>query len=299
VVGVVDLDVAAAATLVRRTPEARPFDDLVRCLDECAADVVHVCTPLGTHTQIARLAIERRCHVLVEKPLAPSLTETEELLAAARSAGVAVSPVHQFPFQRGVGRLLARHADLGELVRVVYRTSSAGGADRSTTARRALLAEIVPHAASLFSRFAAGFDPRALALVVGQEDLAVTGLHGGTYLEAFVTLRGRPPCNELQLTGTRASALADLFHGYAVADRGSASGRAKAVRPFIHGARQLAAATTNAVDRLAHVELAYPGLRELVRSFYLAVGVGSPPPIPEAEIVAAAVLFERAAAACA
>jgi predicted dehydrogenase len=298
IVAVVDTQLGAAEILAGRIGAAvRTFEDLAACLDRFAVDVVHVCTPPSGHTPLVLFAVERGCHVLVEKPLAPTLGETEAILDSARRRGVRVNPVHQFPFQNGVRRLLARTSELGELVRIVYRTSSAGGLGRSPSERHALLAEILPHPVSLFHRFMPGFDPLQLEVLVQAEDLRVAGRHGTTYLEAFITLRGRPPCNELQITGTRASALADLFHGYSILDRGAASGAGKLVRPFAFSGRQLVAATANGVQRAARLELAYPGLRELIHDFYASLATATAPPISDEEIVASAALAESAAAA--
>jgi hypothetical protein len=136
-----------------------------------------------------------------------------------------------------------------------------------------------------------------LEVLTQAEDLRVAARHGTTYLEAFISLRGRPPCNELQLTGTRASALADLFHGYSVIDRGAASGVGKLVRPFAFSSRQLVAATANGVQRAARLELAYPGLRELVRDFYTSLATTTAAPVSDEEIVASAALAEAAATA--
>ena len=194
VVAVVDTHLRAAAEVLagRIGVSARAFNDLAGCLDRCDVDVVHVCTPPNGHTSLVQLAAERGCHVLVEKPLAPTLGETEAILETARRHGVRVNPVHQFPFQNGVRRLLARSSELGDLVRIVYRTSSAGGIRRSPAERHALLAEILPHPVSLFHRFVPGFDPLQLEILGQAEDLRVAGRHGTTYLEAFITLRGRP-----------------------------------------------------------------------------------------------------------
>jgi predicted dehydrogenase len=292
VVGVVDADAAIAARLSARLAAGLAFDDLSTCLGQCEVDVVHVCTPPGTHGPLVHAALERGIHVLVEKPLAPSADETRGILEAARKAGVSVNPVHQFPFQAGVRRILARRAELGDLVRVAFRTSSAGGRGLGAAERNALLTEILPHPCSLFHRLAPGFDPTQFAVSGGQDDLLVVGRHGSTQLEAFITLRGRPPCNELQVTGTRASAEADLFHGFSILDRGSSFGRGKALRPLVFGSRLVLGAATNGVQRVTRLEPAYPGLRALIEAFYASVRANVPPPISDEEIMASAELVD-------
>src|SRR5919202_1278127 len=74
VVAVVDPDGAAAARVASQS--SRAFADLNAALAECAVDVVHVCAPLVAHAELVRTALAARCHVLVEKPLAPSAAET-------------------------------------------------------------------------------------------------------------------------------------------------------------------------------------------------------------------------------
>lgn len=295
VVAVVDVHRPAAAGLAARTGPTTPaFDDLPTCLETCGVDVVHICTPAGSHEPLVDAAIAAGLPAIVEKPLAASVGETHRLLDAATRAGVAVAAVHQFPFQHGVRRLLSRRELFGEIVRVGYRTSSAGGAGRSAQVRAALLCEIVPHAASLFQAFAPGFQPSRFNAIVRGEDLALLGRHGETILDVHVTLRGRPPCNELYVTGTHASGYADLFHGFSLFDRGSSGGRGKAARPFLYGTRLLASATSNGVRRLARHEPAYPGLHGLIAAFYAAVERGAPAPVSAEEMLAAAALVDLA-----
>ena len=63
--------------------EAGRNDDLEALLDGDRVDVLHVCTPNHVHAQQALAALERRVHVVCEKPLATSSDECEALVAAA------------------------------------------------------------------------------------------------------------------------------------------------------------------------------------------------------------------------
>jgi|SRR4051794_4322551 len=51
-------------------------------------DVVHICTPNHLHAPLARMAIEAGKHVICEKPLATTRSDAEDLVDAARAAGV-------------------------------------------------------------------------------------------------------------------------------------------------------------------------------------------------------------------
>ena len=84
-VGVTDRDPARAQGFVARTRGVRVFPDL-ESLVAAGVDVVHVLTPPHAHAQVALEALERGCHVLVEKPLATSDADCARL-AAAESRG--------------------------------------------------------------------------------------------------------------------------------------------------------------------------------------------------------------------
>lgn len=290
VVGIIDVDPVASRALADRIgAPARAYDELGACLEASDVDVVHVCTPIAAHAAAVAAALSAGRHVLVEKPLAPSVAETDELLELARRTGVLLNPVHQFPFQRGFRALMARRERLGDLVRVAYRTSSAGGAGGTPARRRGILAEIVPHPVSLFDRLLPGLDPSALdVLAVDDDELSLWGRQDRTQLGVFITLRGRPVCNELVVTGTKASAFLDFFHGYGFIEKGRAPGVAKLTRPFTFGTRSVVGAGVNLARRAARNEPAYPGLRDLIRQFYASAADGSPPPVSEREIRAAA-----------
>src|SRR5690625_4833558 len=60
--------------------------DWRRVLEREDVDVVDICTPGDTHAEIAVAALEAGKHVLVEKPMANSVAEAEQMAAAADAA---------------------------------------------------------------------------------------------------------------------------------------------------------------------------------------------------------------------
>src|SRR5271170_3668135 len=61
-----------------------------RSLDELAQerlDVIHILTPPASHCALTVQALEMGCHVLVEKPMAPSSDECDRMLDAAKETG--------------------------------------------------------------------------------------------------------------------------------------------------------------------------------------------------------------------
>ena len=68
-------------------------------------DLVHICTPPYTHAPLAIACMDAGIHVLVEKPMAPSIKECDDILAAEKRNGVTLAAVAQNRFRDSVSRL--------------------------------------------------------------------------------------------------------------------------------------------------------------------------------------------------
>ncbi|WP_026404211.1 Gfo/Idh/MocA family protein [Actinomadura rifamycini] len=92
-----------------RAPElAREFGAAAAgSLDEAldGADAADICTPTGSHREIALAAIAAGAGVVCEKPLAADTAEAEEIVAAAERAGVRLYPAHDVRFDPAFARL--------------------------------------------------------------------------------------------------------------------------------------------------------------------------------------------------
>ena len=86
VVAVVDPDPARAAGASAATG-APAFADLTGALAATGADTVDLMLPHRLHEEVAVACLERGLHVLLEKPMAPTVEAGERILAAARAAG--------------------------------------------------------------------------------------------------------------------------------------------------------------------------------------------------------------------
>jgi predicted dehydrogenase len=94
-VGGADPDAARRASATRRWALAT-FENAAELLRSAHPDVVIVCTPPGTHLEVGLQALQHGAHLLCEKPIAPSVEDAEQLLAAARAAGRRVAMNHEF-----------------------------------------------------------------------------------------------------------------------------------------------------------------------------------------------------------
>jgi predicted dehydrogenase len=88
-----DLDLALRAGAAAATG-ARDCGSLEELLADERVDAVSVCVPHSLHHEVALAAIAAGKHVLLEKPMALSVVECEEIIAAAERAGVRVGVSH-------------------------------------------------------------------------------------------------------------------------------------------------------------------------------------------------------------
>jgi predicted dehydrogenase len=293
VVAVIDPDEARAETLARDLDGARVFRTLEGCLEATTASVVHICST-GDHGDLADRVLAAGRHAIVEKPVAKTAEEARRLVDHATKLRLVLCPVHQFAFQRGFGRLLARRDRLGEIVRIEAEVCTAGGEGLDADARREVVVGVLPHFVSLFRALVGPVSVVSWHVLASTtDDLALVTRAGLTQISLFASLRGRPPRNELLVVGTERSARVDLFHGHCVWESGGLSRVAKAAAPFRRGAASLSMATLNLAGRALRRETAFPGLRALIASAYRVVRHGGPPPVPPEEIVEVAELMER------
>jgi len=81
--------------------ECRTFENLDELLAE-GVDAVTIAAPTHFHHEIALICIRQKIHVLVEKPIASSVEEAREIVAAAQRAGVTLMVGHVERFNPAV-----------------------------------------------------------------------------------------------------------------------------------------------------------------------------------------------------
>lgn len=84
---------------------AAAYDDPRAMIAEGGLDLVSIATPPSTHAALAVAALDAGIHVLVEKPMAPSLEECDAMLAAQQRSGRLLSVVAQNRFRDDLATL--------------------------------------------------------------------------------------------------------------------------------------------------------------------------------------------------
>ena len=100
-------------------PRARATGDLDEMLADDALDAVAVATPVPLHGEHALRVLGAGKHCFVEKPLAQSAAEAEQVAEAARESGKTLMAGHLLEYHPGVVKL-KELADAGELGDLFY-----------------------------------------------------------------------------------------------------------------------------------------------------------------------------------
>jgi UDP-N-acetyl-2-amino-2-deoxyglucuronate dehydrogenase len=85
----------------------RPFQDMGQMIRQAGAEAVFICTPHPLHAEPAVLAAQAGLHVMIEKPMAASLSDCDAMLRAAKKSGVTLSVMSQRRFYEPVQRMRA------------------------------------------------------------------------------------------------------------------------------------------------------------------------------------------------
>lgn len=86
-------------------PKIRRYTDYKELLDQEKPELVSIATESGSHAEIALEAIDRGIHVIIEKPMAMSISDAEEIIRRSRKKGVKVSVCHQNRFNVAVQKM--------------------------------------------------------------------------------------------------------------------------------------------------------------------------------------------------
>lgn len=100
-------------------PYIRIVEDANALFADPEIDAVAIATPIFTHYELAKRALEAGKHVLVEKPLTPSVAQAEELAALATAKGRVLMCDHTFVYTGAVKKIRELVAS-GELGRILY-----------------------------------------------------------------------------------------------------------------------------------------------------------------------------------
>jgi predicted dehydrogenase len=112
-----DLQVERARAVLGPYTNVRLTDSYDAVLADPSVAAVAIATPAATHFDLVRGALEAGKHVLVEKPLTPSVAEGEKLASLARRSGLVLMCDHTYCYTPAVQRIrqLIRSGEIGDV----------------------------------------------------------------------------------------------------------------------------------------------------------------------------------------
>lgn len=116
---VIDRDAARLDEIRARFPDVKTGDNYLSAIDDPSVDAIVVATPTSTHYTLAKAALERKKHVLVEKPIAPSSAEAQELTDLATASDRVLVVGHVFVYNDAI-RYVKECISSGTLGRLYY-----------------------------------------------------------------------------------------------------------------------------------------------------------------------------------
>ena len=116
-----------SATALRRAQHAHPgmqvSSDIGETLSAPNLDAIAVITPVWTHFELAKAALENGKHVFVEKPFTSSTAQAEELIELAEKKNLRIMVDHTFLFT-GAVKKIRQLVDEGALGKLFYYDST-------------------------------------------------------------------------------------------------------------------------------------------------------------------------------
>lgn len=142
-----DRDASRAALARKMYPHVPTTNRVEEVWGNPRVDAVVVATPVRSHFDLARAALESGKHVLVEKPLAMNSREAEELIRLAKARSRILMVGHTFEYNPAVLKLkeLIRQGELGQVFYAYSTRVNLGKLQRDLNA----LWSIAPHDISI------------------------------------------------------------------------------------------------------------------------------------------------------
>ena len=112
----------------RLYPEVTMTHKYEELLNDASLDAVVIATPVRFHYEMAKASLNAGKHTFIEKPMARTVAEAEELVALAERKGLVLMVGHTFLFSPAVRRMkeIVDAGDIGELQYVAARRLNLG-----------------------------------------------------------------------------------------------------------------------------------------------------------------------------
>ena len=272
-------------------------------LDEMARehlDVIHILTPPASHCALTVEALKMGCHVLVEKPMAPSADECDRMLGAAKATGRILSVNHSARMDPVVLKALrlVKEGACGDVLAVEFLRSSdyapyAGGTMPARYREGAYpFLDIGVHGLSLMETFLGAIrDVDVRHVATGRNPyLTFDEWHGFVQCDRgtghmYLSWNVQPVQNELIIHGTRGVMHVDCYLQICTVRKRLPGPKMvhRIVAAAMNSASTFLKTSGNVVRFATGRLLPSPGIGVSVTKFYEALHQGIAPPVSAEE----------------
>ena len=123
VTAIADLSATARARAQKAYPAIRVTADPMEVIRSSKIDAIAVISPVWTHFELAKAALENGKHVFVEKPFTSNAAQGEELIELAQTRNLRIMVDHTFLFT-GAVKKIHQLIDQGTLGKLYYYDST-------------------------------------------------------------------------------------------------------------------------------------------------------------------------------
>ena len=112
-----DLNQERLNYIQRFYPSLKTEKDYQKIIKDPNIDLIAICTPVFSHYEIAKAALNEGKHVLIEKPMTSKSEDAEDLINLAEKKGLKIFVDHTFVFTGAVRKMkeLIENDDIGDL----------------------------------------------------------------------------------------------------------------------------------------------------------------------------------------
>lgn len=125
IVGLCDLQEQNMVDKIRKfklDSELHRYTDYHEMLEKERPELVAIATESGKHAAIALDCIEAGCNLIIEKPVALSITDADAIIRKAKGKGVKVCACHQNRFNKSIQKI-REAVEMGRFGRMFYGTA--------------------------------------------------------------------------------------------------------------------------------------------------------------------------------
>jgi predicted dehydrogenase len=294
---VCDKNEELAKNVARKFGIDKYYSDFGEMLNQERPDVVDVCTAIGTHAALSIQAMDAGCHVLVEKPMALTGDEADEMIKASLRNGVRLGVVHDMLFGLAMMRVksMVSRGIIGDLVGVEIKQSCPPQdfpviSDPTHWWHKlpgGVFGDTLPHPLYLAREFLGELTP--LAVYAGKlghlehmrfDELRII-LEGEKGIATIISSCSMPSLMVIDIFGTRMNLHGNLYNGVVIKYRGKSDmGQGSPPRRALENVNWSFQLLSNTLSTGARVFLGKRGgHRVLISEFIESVQNGTEPPV--------------------